>query len=213
MDYNVLRKRIDVISKSVKKLGGDVPDLVIGKQATMQQIARMERKLGVALPTSFRKVLLEFSADLNFRWFLPDDVHMDEELIDATSGSVHWNLEMMELFEEQRKSWIKEVFPNPDDEYDKVWHDKLAFYAVSNGDLIAFDLSDNDGAVVYLSHEDGEGHGYKLGENFIDFINKWSRIAFVGGEDWIWLPFASESGFVADDEVAERFRKMLDFDN
>lgn len=39
---------------------------------------------------------------------------------------------------------------------------KLGFMNVPNGDVIAFDMKESEinPSVVYLSHDDGEGHGY-----------------------------------------------------
>jgi hypothetical protein len=38
---------------------------------------------------------------------------------------------------------VSDVFSNTEDPYDAVWHNKLAFYKIGNGDLIAFDLADD----------------------------------------------------------------------
>lgn len=105
-----------------------------------------------------------------------------------------------------------EVFPDVNNEYDSVWHNKLGLMEVGNGDYIAFDLSvPNDPPVVYLSHDDGEGHGYILGKNFIDFMNRWTRIGCVGCEDWQLLPFieGAESGILPDCENAIKWREYL----
>ncbi|MED0964125.1 hypothetical protein P4T31_03915 [Bacillus paramycoides] len=77
-----------------------------------------------------------------------------------------------------------------------------------------FIKNDMDAPIVYLSHEDGEGHGYKVANNFIEFIENWSRVAFVGCEDWQWLPFTTspESGINSDDEPAKSFRNWLGLD-
>lgn len=50
------------------------------------------------------------------------------------------------------------------DDYDKVWYRKLPFLEVGKGDFVAIDIGSDDAEpVVYLSHDDGEGHGYILG--------------------------------------------------
>lgn len=49
---------------------------------------------------------------------------------------------------------------------------------MGNGDYLAFDMKDDiDAPIIYLSHDDGEGHGYKIANNFIEFIENWSRVA------------------------------------
>nr|WP_240440594.1 SMI1/KNR4 family protein [Bacillus cereus] len=164
------------------------------------------------LPNSFKKVLLEFSGNFSLRWFLPDDVELPNELTDIFCGTPHWSLESLSRFEKERKDLVDEFFSNLDDEYDVVWHNKLAFCEVGNGDYLAFDMKDDiDAPIIYLSHDDGEGHGYKIANNFIEFIENWSRVAFVGCEDWQWLPFTTsfESGINPDDEPAKKFRNCL----
>jgi len=73
---------------------------------------------------------------------------------------------------------------------------------------------DIDAQIVYLSHDDGKGHGFKIANNFIEFIENWSRIGFVGCEDWQWLPFttSSISGINPDGEAAKSFRTWLRLD-
>ncbi len=84
-------------------------------------------------------------------------------------------------------------FPDITNDYDRVWHNKLAFQEVGNGDLIAVDLHpEQAGKIVYLSHDDGEGHGLVLAASFRDFIERWVQLACTGGEDWQWLPFINE---------------------
>ncbi len=43
--------------------------------------------------------------------------------------------------------------------------------------------------IVYLSHDDGEGHGVALANNFKEFVFITSRLGCTGAEDWQWLPF------------------------
>lgn len=50
--------------------------------------------------------------------------------------------------------------------------------------MLAIDLLVQEGSVVYLSHEEGDLHGTVLGNDFADFIDRWSLIGFVGAEDW-----------------------------
>ena len=85
------------------------------------------------------------------------------------------------------------VFPKPDDPDDCVWHNKLGFLEVGNGDMLALDLAPtSSGRVLYLSHDDGEGHGYSLGHDFADFVGRWSELGCPGAEDWQWLPFTQD---------------------
>lgn len=215
MDYELIRNRINAITSRIKEVDGEVREVIIDEPATLEQIIKTEELLGVKLPESFKKVLKEFSGNFSLRWFLPDNMEQPNEFKGIFCGTPHWSLELLSQFEEDRMGWIEHVFPNPEDEYDVVWHNKLAFCEVGNGDYLAFDMSNYDDApIVYISHDDGEGHGYKIANNFVEFIDNWSRLAFVGCEDWQWLPFTAspESGIIADGEAAKRFRDWLRLD-
>lgn len=215
MDYELIKKRIELITLRIKEIGGEVQEVIIDEPSSLEQILQTEEKLGVKLPDSFKKVLTEFSGNFSFRWFLPDDMEQPNEFRGIFCGTPHWSLELLPQFEEDRKGWIDNVFSNPEDGYDAVWHNKLAFCEVGNGDYLAFDMKNNsDAQIVYLSHDDGEGHGVKIANNFIEFIENWSRVGFVGCEDWQWLPFttSSISEINPDGESAKRFRSWLRLD-
>ena len=69
-------------------------------------------------------------------------------------------------FEESRQGWVDICYPDYNNEYDKVWHNKLAFYEVGNGDYFAIELEkENYGKIVYLSHDGGDAHGHYIADN------------------------------------------------
>lgn len=179
------QRHIDAISEAIRSQGGEIQELIIQPPATKQEIERVEHQLGLPLPSSFKQALLNLSGEFSFRWFLPDDQELPEPYREIFSGRIHWNLQQLPQIDEGKKGWITHVFPNPEDEYDRVWHDKLAFMEVGNGDYWAFDLKGGEDApVVYLSHEDGPRHGYILAHRFMELLEQGSQIAFVGAEDW-----------------------------
>ncbi|MDX8366112.1 hypothetical protein [Cytobacillus sp. IB215665] len=59
-------------------------------------------------------------------------------------------------------------------------------------------------------HEDGEGHGYKLADNVIEFIESWSRLGFVVCEDAQFLPFTTNP--ISDINAVRGFRAWLGLD-
>lgn len=167
----------------------------------------VEAQLNRPIPASFRSVLTGYSSHLELRWFLkrntkprklrkkslsllkpqeklPVWIEPPEQLKGIFSGHCYWNLNDLIPLEKERQDWVENCFPNVDDPYDSVWHNKLAFLPVGNGDMLAIDLLVQEGPVVYLSHEDGDLHGTVLGNDFSDFIDRWSLIGFVGAEDW-----------------------------
>jgi hypothetical protein len=175
----------------------------------------VESALGMELPSQFREVLLTLSSHTEFRWFARDR-QFARPFHQNFSGDLHWSLDLMVQFETARRRWCAAAFPDPADPYDAVWHDKLAFYEVGNGDFLAFDrAAETCGQVVYLSHDDGEGHGYVLAQDFRDLLARWLPLACAGGEDWQWLLFVHgpTSGLEPDGEPAKAWRRVLALDS
>ncbi len=135
-----------------------------------------------------------------------------EQLAEIFRGDLHWDAERMPDIMAGYQQWILEVFPDPENPYDRVWHNKLPFQEVGNGDLLAIDLSnDAYGRIVYLSHEDGEGHGYVLAHNFGDLLERWIPLGCPGGEDWQWMPFVSSptSGIDPECDNAKLWKSLV----
>ena len=192
VERDELHAEIERISGILRARRFDVRPLVFEPPAAEPDIERLERSLAVILPTSFRQALLSISAHVDFRWLAPEDVRFAPPFASNFSGDLHWSLDFTSRCEHDRRSWVEEVFPDSSDPYAAVWHDKLAFADVGNGDLLAIDLAAGaNGAVVYLSHDDGEGHGYSLASDFADLLRRWTPLACTGGEDWQWLPFTA----------------------
>ena len=187
----------DLLEQHLRHLGSrgfDVRPLVFEPPATDAEVAALEAQLGRDLPPSFSRVLREISAHVEFRWLAPRDLRFPAPFNSNFSGNIHWSLKFTAQFDQDKKDWIEEVFPNPQDPYDAVWHDKLAFYEVGNGDVISIDLDPAKyEQIVYLSHDDGEGHGHVLAEDFESMLERWTPLACPGGEDWQWLPFTAST--------------------
>lgn len=211
---NLIIKRWRTTLQAVSRLGGRADPLVVEPPATLADVEALEEQLGTSLPAALRDVLLTFSRKVDFRWFLPEDFLLSDEFREIFRGDCHWSIEWLEDFNQEKNKWINEVFPNPSDPYDAVWHNSLGFHAVGNGDYLAINMrADEPQSVVYLSHDDGEGHGHKLGADFQDFLLRWSRLGCVGAEDWQWLPFESPGGYLdPDSDAAKSFRSLLGLD-
>ncbi len=182
----ILEKYLELVTK----LGGDSRKLIFEKPSTQLEIANIETQLKYELPEDFRNVLLTVSSHLEFKWFLPDDFNLPESLKQIFCGDLHWGLDFIISFNESKDRWIREVFPNADNEYDKVWHNKFVFQEVGNGDYLSIELAPiNYGKIIYLSHDDGEGHGLIMANSFSELLNNWIQLGCIGAEDWQWLAF------------------------
>jgi hypothetical protein len=207
MTWNSWKQRCEAVVQSCEQLDIDCQEWVISPPASEREVELVEAKLGRPIPVSFRNVLTRYSSHFELRWFLKRNPkprkfggffltfhqHKDmlQEWIDPPeqfkgifSGNCYWNLNTLINLEKERQNWVDICFPNIENPYDCVWHNKLAFLPVGNGDMLAIDLLVQEGPVIYLSHEDGNLHGTVLGKDFSDFIDRWSLIGFVGAEDW-----------------------------
>lgn len=213
MNWNIWIERWKETLEAIEQIGGEASELHIAKPATKEQVETIEKHLGYRLPESFREVLLNFSATVEFNWDLNDAIELPDTLRGIFASECTWNLFDIIEIEENRKAWIEGCFSNPEDEYDKIWYDKLAFMTVGNGDLIAFDLESypNNTPVVYLSHDDGEGHGFVLGKDFKQFIDNWTKIGCPGPEDWQMIPFVDNSinGINPESKNAIEWRNII----
>lgn len=207
-----LKDTLSEIGSRLAERGYDVRDLIFAPPASDSEVDALERDLAVGLPPSLRTVLLEVSGHVEFRWFLPDGIEFPAPFHSNFCGDLHWSIEFARENEGGRKGWVREVYPDPQNEYDAVWHDKLAFYEVGNGDLLAFDLDrERYENIVYLSHDGGDGHGFVLADNMLDLLVRWTPLACTGGEDWQWLPFTAgpTSRIDPDCENARVWKKLM----
>jgi hypothetical protein len=170
--------------------GFETRPLVVGAPASPERVAEIEEQLGSALPASLRHVLTTVASRLEFTWFAPSDRTFPEPFDEIFAGNLHWSLDVLPTLMGAARGWVKHAFPDPADPYHRVWHDKLPFMDVGNGDLLALD---REGQVVYLSHDGGEGHGHVMAASFEDLLVRWIPLACPGAEDVQWWPFLAES--------------------
>lgn len=208
---SALEYRLQTILTTLALRGYDTRPLVFAPPAEALDVLMLEAELGFALPTALRRVLLTVSAHVDFCWFAPQRRDFPEPFSSCFGGNLHWSLERLRELQGVMAEW-QEVFSDLDDPYHAVWHQKLAFQEVGNGDHLALDLRPSHrGEVVYLSHDDGEGHGHVLAADFEALLRDWPLLACVGAEDWQWLPFTTSprSGIGPDGEAAAAWRQLL----
>jgi SMI1 / KNR4 family (SUKH-1) len=205
--FDSWKRRCETAVHACTKIGGSSAELRIERPASEAEVCAVEKALGITLPASFRRALLRFSRALEINWFLPDNMKPALPL-QIFCGMLSWDLHKLVELNRELQSWVDNVFPDPGNKYDRVWHDKLAFHNVGNGDYLAFERGAPDSPVVYLSHDDGQGHGYLLGPTFFDAIDRLTIVGCAGAEDWQWLPFTSSptSGLEPDGDNARKWR-------
>ena len=215
-NFELFKKCLNLFLEKIEDLGGEVEPLTIEKPATEEEIKAVEAKLGYTLPPHFREVLLENTAHLEFGWDIDDiideeDISLPDKLAEIFRGKLLFGLDLLLNYEEDRQDWEGEVYPNSDKEYDRVWHNKMSFFQVGNGDYIAIELEpENYGKVVYLSHDGSENHGLYIADNFKEFLMNYAAVGCTGGEDWQWEPFYSKGkGIDPTSKNAKTWYKVL----
>lgn len=207
-----MKEQLSIFLQQIHQLGGDAKPLVFEPPANFDDVYEIEQKLNCKIPDDFKNALLTISAHLEFKWFLPDSLALPEQLEGIFCGELHWGIDFILPFNESKEDWVRESFPDPNNEYDKVWHDKFVFQEVGNGDYLSIDLTPASyGKIVYLSHDDGDGHGYIMADSFTDLLQRWVPLGCVGGEDWQWLPFCASktSGINPNGDNAKLWLKTI----
>ena len=215
-NFELFKKRLNLFLEKIEDLGGEVEPLTIEKPATEEEVKAVEAKLGYTLPAHFREVLLENTAHLEFGWDIDDiideeDISLPDKLAEIFRGKLLFGLDLLLDYEEDRQDWEGDAYPNSDKEYDRVWHNKMSFFQVGNGDYIAIELEpENYGKVVYLSHDGSENHGLYIADNFKEFLMNYAAVGCTGGEDWQWEPFYTKGkGIDPTSKNAKTWYKVL----
>jgi len=207
-----MKEELEKILLLINGLGGKSRKLIYEKPASEDELILIEKELGYKIPNDFRNVLLKVSSHLEFKWFLPDNFELPEKLKEIFCGEIHWGTKFIIDFNKSKDDWIKECFPDQNNEYDKVWYKKIVFQEVGNGDYLSIDIShEHYGKIVYLSHDDGEGHGFIMANSFSELLKDWLILGCPGGEDWQWLPFTNGkfNGIDAECENAIQWKKII----
>ncbi len=217
MDYEYFDNLCDKLTDCYYKLDEEA-FYMTDDPATEDEICAAEERMGVKLPKSLREFFLRYSKEFRISAFMPDEFceTLPNSLRGLFASKFTIGLRVVEYSENNRKTWIENCFDNEEDEYDKVWYHKLALTDVGNGDIIALDIEKDpeDPPVVYLSHDDSEGHGVVLGKNFESFLMDLIKVGGCGMEDWQMIPFIPEGsvGIDPDCENAKAFRKLIGFE-
>ena len=215
-NFELFKNRLNLFLEKIEDLGGEVEPLMIEKPATEEEVKAVEAKLGYTLPAHFREVLLENTAHLEFWWDIDDiideeDISLPDKLAEIFRGKLLFGLDLLLDYEEDRQDWEGDAYPNSDKEYDRVWHNKMSFFQVGNGDYIAIELEpENYGKVVYLSHDGSENHGLYIADNFKEFLMNYAAVGCTGGDDWQWEPFYTKGkGIDPTSKNAKTWYKVL----
>ncbi|WFD11929.1 SMI1/KNR4 family protein [Tepidibacter hydrothermalis] len=201
-NYKALVYKWKQILDKVKVFGGEARELVIEPPSTKEEIENKEKILGFSLPISFKKILLNFSRHVEFNWYLPEDVNLPNEFREIFSGEICWSLEWIE----DLNPLVKELESYDGEECELK--NKLQFYKVGNGDILAFDMEeDKEQSIVYWSHEEGEI--FFIADSFITYLEKVTELYGIGTEIWQMEPFLDEKGLNSNSSESNRWKNWF----
>ena len=198
----------------MKRKGCRTKEVVVTEPISLWELEGLQEKLDIILPGDYVRVVTGFAQSLTLFWHLDDpNPPKPYHQVFSSWADALWDVRRLTEYKTEYENWLRESFIDPDDPYDKVWYDKLAFMTVPNSDMIAFDVTagHSDCPVVYLSHDDGELHGCRLGTSFVDFMSRWSNLGCPGPEDWQMAPFYDwERRILMDSgEVVENWKRWI----
>lgn len=212
MNYLKIKHLLNELKYIYEQIGANV-EFTLEQPALESELMLLEEQLKIKLPEEIRNFFLNFSKCCKFNAFLPDNLKLPKELQEIFSACFIISLDEIKDAEKSRKLWQRECFNDVKDAYDCIWHHKLGIMTVGNGDVIALDIRKNinNPPVVYLSHDDGEGHGCILGKTFNLYFKNLLLIGGCGNEDWQMLPFChdKESGIDPNCTNAKIYRKII----
>ncbi len=208
-------ERIEWILSIAQKRNWDYSELTIKKPVSENAFEILEKELNLEYPADFKEVLTKYSSGILMDWQIEGEETEGEfrQIFCGGGRGYLWDFDFLREDYKNIQGWITECFSNLEDDCDKIWHNKIPFLHVPNGDVIAFgDKTEKGNQVVYLSHEGDGFHGQILGGNFIDFINKWTQLGCVGTEDWQFEPFYDyrKKTMLSDKTILDKWIKWLE---
>lgn len=192
----------------------DYSKIVIKDPIALEEIKTLEKSLDIELPSDFKHVLCEYSSGIDLNWHMDDDeIESFEAIFCGGSDGILWDFSQLDRMYKNYLDWVAKCFPDPNNEYDKIWHNKIPFLEVGNGDMIVFDRvsTENGCPVIFLSHDGSDFHGSHLADSFIEFITNWSNIGCVGTEDWILEIFydSDSKKLMSESSVINEWKQAL----
>jgi len=193
----------------VAGLGGVVEGPVFQPPADEAEVVRVEAALKRTLPSSFRRVLIEFASEASFSWKLPFE--LEERFDGIVDGGAAWSLgKLLDLDETRREhaeTW------RDDEEYEgtRRWQKSIAWLGSEELDMLAFDLRGAGEPPVVLLESEGffdDAHAC-LASDFEDFFDRWSRIGLAGGVRLVEQFVEPGTGLAPYGPDAVAFRRAL----
>lgn len=146
--------------------------------AKEREVREAERRLGIRFPDGFRATLRRFTRQLDYYWFVDDPGEGPPGWRDAPyCGNCSFGLESL-----QHSSHPVHFSAAERSKPSSMWAWRLVVVGDGSGNGVALDLR-GDGRAIWMNHEDSSPpHGARLGNDFIDFMDRFTRIGCLGPE-------------------------------
>lgn len=180
--------------------GWEVTPLSIWPPAPELRVRAMESRHGLKVPPQLRQLLVQYSGQVEFGWYIPPHLQpLEKQNLPTMSANraAIWSLDHIEQqaipgFFGWKKSLADEdrsEAPNTPE----MWEHQFPFYSLVNGDMLTIDMSNEKGPqpVRYFSHELETLHGLALAPDFLSFVTEMSKLGFAGTEWASWVKFGT----------------------
>lgn len=194
MDHASLVAQLDACAVALDAFGMDVKDNRVLPPATEEEVSEVEARLGFRLPETTRAAFLGITAGIEWSWWPPIGMELEEPYDEVGFGSTWFRLDLLPTLHRQRQEAVEVIFPGRDDPGGDPWRRSLPFCAVGNGDYLAVDLDPaSAGEVLYLEPHGlaDEGNGYRMAADLTDLLQRWTPLGQPGADFPSWSLFTA----------------------
>lgn len=190
--WNMLINKIDDLVIKLKSLNVEVEIVKVNPVIDSTKWNELLVASRVNLPETLRKIYVEESGGLIFKWFADNDSFGENcnrgyfHLLSPDEIMTAYK-EMLEMVQEGKNDTFELESNEGLQALVTDWDGWIPIFKFPNGDAFCID-SRNGNSIVFLEHDVMDGgpyiHGTKLAQNLEELVNNWMEIGFVDFYDW-----------------------------
>jgi hypothetical protein len=178
----------ETVSSHLHELGIEC-ELIKVPPTELVKVLKAEKKIGLPIPDSLKKLYTEYANGLVFHWSHGDDF-----------GSLH--IPNLTDLVSNRRAWAKLVLWKDEYEFPHVQDPELAkqtnsrmkswlpLIAEGNGDCFCLDCGVRGGPVVFDQHDWFDGgsgeNGHRIAPSLTSFVARWGSVCFTWPKGCYW---------------------------
>ena len=204
-------RALESVVEACEQVGGELMHAELSEPAHEDAVVAVEQQLGVKLPRAFRSLLIHVGARLRVKWRLPWQMAAPGHLRGITGGDWGWDLSELVALQQRHRTLLAATFSDAVEPHAALWHGIIPIQEVSNGDLVALDLSSSFAPIIYLRRTAGAGHGRIVGPNATEAFDRLAVLGFPGPEHWQWDMFLNDDrdGIVLTGDSAALWKRWF----